>query len=66
MEKATLGFPIYKIWQILTHFIKHKPLISEEYLFNKNVDMSNWNQLQWIKYHDPYSLRHVILCFGFF
>ena len=32
MEKATLGFRIYKIWQILKHLVGsfHKDLISEE------------------------------------
>ena len=43
-EKATLGFCIYEIWQIWSispgHFIKHKPLISEECIYvqyNDNV-----------------------------
>ena len=33
MEKASLGFRTYKIWQILKHFIMHQPVISEEYNF---------------------------------
>ena len=40
MEKTSLGFRIYKIWQILKHFAgtfhdKHKPLFSEEGITQK-------------------------------
>ena len=52
MEKGILGFRIYKIWQNLKSqlelFIKHNPLISEEWMktkWNTNVSIEVLNHL---------------------
>ena len=59
MEKAILGFCIYKIWQILKHFagvlkVENKPLISEECLFISN------QKLLFILFIISYTYLHIM------
>ena len=75
-EKNYMGFCIPKIWQILKHLIKHKPLISEVWTvsiehslqytqaFSRSISnyTSNFRKLLWQKKHHSKTAACTLKC----